>query len=73
MFVLVAVIITGISGRRDYNFQNFKYDIGTNILIPKCFDHKITFPDTLRHIRQAPEISRIFHIVCGGLELAKSN
>ena len=53
-------------------FQSFKYDIGTTILMSKCFYRKTTFPDTHRHFRLAIEISKTFPIVCGGLEVKKS-
>ena len=39
----------------------------------KCFGHKTTFLDTHRLFRPAIEISRIFRIVCDGVELKKSN
>ena len=29
---------------------SFKYDIGTTILMSKCFDHTTTYPDTHRKI-----------------------
>ena len=48
-------------------------DIGTQIIMSKCFYHKRTFLNTHRRFRPAIEISRIFPIVCGGLELKQSN
>ena len=52
--------------------SNFKHDIGTNILVSQCIDHKATFPDTHRHFRPAIEICRNVLIVRGGLELKRS-
>ena len=56
-----------------HSSQSFKYDIETKTLMSKCFDHKTMFSDTHRHFRPAIEISRKRPIVCGGLELKKSN
>ena len=39
----------------------------------KLFNHKTTFLDTHKHFRLAIEVSKIFPIVCGALELEKSN
>ena len=52
--------------------QSFKSNIGIIIIMSKCFDHRTTFPDTHRHFRPATEISRMFPIVCRGLELKNS-
>ena len=57
----------GTDGQK--RLQSFKQNIGTNILMLKCFDHNATFLDTHRHSRPAIEFSRICLIVCGGLEL----
>ena len=59
---------TGRTDGRYILFQSFRYDIGTNILMSKCYEHKTTVPDTRRHFRLAIEISRIFPIVCGCLQ-----
>ena len=53
--------------------QSFALNIGTKDLMSKCVDHKTTFLDTHRHFRPATEISKKLPIVCGGLELKKSN
>ena len=51
--------------------QSFEQNIGTKIVMSKYSDHNTNFPDTHRHFRLAIEISRIFTVVCGGLELKK--
>ena len=59
-----------------YIVPSLKYDIGTKILMLKCFDHKTTFPDTHRHFRQTIQISRTVPIVLRGsrtkIQLTKS-
>ena len=45
---------------------SFRQNIGTKIQMSKCFDHKITFPDTHRHFCPAIEFSKMFPIVGRG-------
>ena len=56
-----------------YITTKFQIKPGTKSLMSKCVDHKTTFLDKHRHFRPATEISRSCSIVCGGLELKKSN
>ena len=52
-------------------YRNICRTLRPKIIMSKCVDHKITSPDTHRHLRLATETFGTFPIVCGGSRAQK--